>query len=246
MAFTPGQVLTAAQMNALEAATIPTGGVTMYGAGSAPSGWLLCDGTAVSRVTYAALFAVISDTYGVGNGTTTFNLPNLKGRVPVGFDSAQTEFDVLGEASGAKTHTLTTTEIPSHAHGMSSHTHDMSSHTHNMSSHTHPGGTHTHSYQHIHIVASRSLNGGNVSGSGNTFLLASGGYSSLTGTSDQDPETTSGPGSYNTGAPSTANTAGPSSANTGGPSTANTANAGSDSAHNNLQPYLVMNFIIKT
>ena len=106
MAFTPGQVLTAAQMNALEGATIPTGGVTMYGAGSAPSGWLLCDGTAVSRTTYAALFAVISTTYGVGNGSTTFNLPNLKGKVPVGLDSADTAFDVLGETSGSKTHTL--------------------------------------------------------------------------------------------------------------------------------------------
>jgi microcystin-dependent protein len=244
MAFTPGQVLTAAQMNALEAATIPTGGVTMYGAGSAPSGWLLCDGAAVSRVTYAALFAVISDTYGVGNGTTTFNLPNLKGRVPVGLDSAQTEFDVLGETSGQKTHTLTSSEMPSHTHTGPSHSHTGPSHTHSGPSHTHSGGSHTHAYPHIHIVATRVVN---VSvGSGATALATSGGSQALTGTSDQDPETTSASNAFNTGAGGTGETGASGTGNTGSSGTGNTGSAGSGSAHNNLQPYLVMNFIIKT
>jgi len=56
----------------------PTGAVLMWTTNSAPTGYLLCDGTAVSRTTYAGLFAVTGTTYGVGDGSTTFNLPNLK------------------------------------------------------------------------------------------------------------------------------------------------------------------------
>lgn len=70
-----------------------------------PTGWLRCDGSAVSRTEYATLFSIIGTTYGVGDGSTTFNLPNFKGRVPTGLDSSQTEFDALGETGGAKTHT---------------------------------------------------------------------------------------------------------------------------------------------
>jgi microcystin-dependent protein len=95
----------------------PIGGVTQYaGATSPSSSWAICDGAAVSRTTYATLFTRIGTTYGVGDNSTTFNLPNLKGRVPVGLDSTQTEFDTLAETGGAKTHTLTIPEMPSHNH----------------------------------------------------------------------------------------------------------------------------------
>lgn len=95
---------------------VPAGAITAFAASGAPSGWLLCDGSAVSRTTFAALFAVIGTTYGVGNGSTTFNVPNLKGRIPVGLDAAQSEFDVLAETGGAKTHALTHAELASHKH----------------------------------------------------------------------------------------------------------------------------------
>ena len=110
--FTAGQVLTAAQQNTLASYAMPTGSVTAFAGSSAPTNFLLCDGAAVSRSTYAELFALISTTYGVGDGSTTFNLPNLKGRMPVGRDATQTEFDVLSETGGAKTVTLTNAQLP--------------------------------------------------------------------------------------------------------------------------------------
>jgi len=94
------------------------GSVQMFAGSVAPSGYLICDGSAISRTTYSALYNVISTTYGVGDGSTTFNLPNLKGRMPVGFDLSQTEFDTLGETGGAKTHTLTVEQMPSHNHAV--------------------------------------------------------------------------------------------------------------------------------
>lgn len=104
----------------------PTGSVQMFAGASAPAGWLIADGAAVSRTSYSQLFALLGTTYGVGDGSTTFNLPNLKGKVPVGYDATQGEFDGLGEAGGAKTRTLTTTELPAHAHVVPSHSHTAS------------------------------------------------------------------------------------------------------------------------
>lgn len=94
----------------------PIGSAKLWFAGSAPQGWLLLQGQAVSRTTYAALFALLGTTYGAGNGSTTFNLPDMRGRVPVGV-STDTEFDALGKKFGTKTHTLTLAEMPSHNHG---------------------------------------------------------------------------------------------------------------------------------
>ena len=66
------------------ATAAPAGRIEAYAGATAPTGYLLCDGTAVSRTTYATLFAVTSTTYGIGDGSTTFNVPDLRGRVPVG------------------------------------------------------------------------------------------------------------------------------------------------------------------
>ena len=90
----------------------------IWSTNTAPSGWFVCDGSAISRTTYSDLFAVIGTIYGVGDGSTTFNVPNLKGRAIVGRDASQTEFDVLGETGGEKTHVLTESEMPSHRHGI--------------------------------------------------------------------------------------------------------------------------------
>lgn len=168
-------------------AIAPTGVVLPFAGSTAPSGWLLCFGQAVSRATYSALFAAIGTTYGAGDGSTTFNLPDARGRVLAGKDdmggSAANRLTsggsgingaTLGAAGGAETHTLTTGQIPAHNH---------------------------------------PLNNGN-----NYYLMrTSGGAVGLT----------SGTGLADT------------VQNTG-------SNSGGGGAHNNTQPTLVLNHIIKT
>lgn len=95
-----------------------TGEVRMFSgtAATKPTGWLVCDGSAVSRTTYSALFAVIASRYGDGNGTTTFNLPNMASYFPIGVADG-TGTGSAGSMSGSTDgHTLTTAEIPAHTH----------------------------------------------------------------------------------------------------------------------------------
>lgn len=116
-AIADSNVLEAHLASAVLLRLAPTGAVFMWPTATAPSGYLLLDGSLVSRTTYANLFALIGTTFGAGDGTTTFALPNVKGRNVIGFDSSQTEFDALGETGGAKTHTLTPAQLPEHVHG---------------------------------------------------------------------------------------------------------------------------------
>jgi microcystin-dependent protein len=96
------------------AQAVPTGAILPYGAASAPSGFLLCDGSAVSRATYAALFAVLSTTFGAGDGSTTFNVPDLRQKFPLGKATAGTG-STLGGSGGTIDHTHTG---PSHTHSV--------------------------------------------------------------------------------------------------------------------------------
>lgn len=180
--------------NSNDVGQTPPGTVSQYAGSTAPTGWLLCDGSNVSRSTYASLFSVISTTYGSGDGSTTFGLPNLKGKVPVGRDSADTSFDVLGETGGAKTHTLTSAEsgVPAHTHGI-----------------TDPS--------HKHQQSLSFGNGGATNG---------GPYYFSAGTTLQNIIETA--------------------SNTTGITINNNTAANASSAHNNLQPYIVLNYIIKT
>ena len=105
------------ELFARSAVFVPVGAVVAYGSSTAPKGWLSCLGQEVYRGDYPDLFAIIGTTYGAGNGTTTFNLPNLSGRVVVGQGSgAGLTARSMGATGGAETHTLTTGEIPSHSH----------------------------------------------------------------------------------------------------------------------------------
>lgn len=96
---------------------IPVGVVLPYVSSAAPNGWLNCQGQELYRGDYPALFAVIGTTYGAGDGSTTFRLPNLAGRVVVGQGSGSGLTPrAMGATSGVETHALNTSEMPSHSH----------------------------------------------------------------------------------------------------------------------------------
>lgn len=99
----------------------PVGSVIAYAGNSLPTGWLLCDGSAVSRSTYSSLYSLIGTTYGPGDGSSTFNLPYLTGRRPMGLDSSDSAMDDLGDRSGVET--VSGTSLPSHYHSVPDHTH---------------------------------------------------------------------------------------------------------------------------
>lgn len=181
----------------------PVGTVLPFAGSAAPTGWLLCQGQTVSRTTYADLFAVIGTIYGAGDGSTTFALPDMGGRVPAGKEATATRLTTggsgvdggtLGAAGGAQTHTLTSGQIPAH--------------THTGSTSTDPGHTHS----------------GIVTGTGSIANVATTGASQAGSPNNAGSTATGGSHSHTV--------------------TIN-ANTGGDGAHNNTQPTIVLNYIIK-
>src|SRR5688572_17674755 len=126
---------------------VPVGSIMPYAGPSAPRGWVLCDGSQLNRVTYKALFDIIGTTYGVGDGSTTFNIPDLRQRFPLGKAAAGTG-SALGDTGGDIDHT----------HSVGDHTHTISS----AGAHDHGGATGTDG-DHDHTVS------GTTSGPSDSF-----------------------------------------------------------------------------
>lgn len=205
---------------------IPSGSMQMYGGSAAPSGWLLCNGAAVSRTTYADLFGVISTTFGTGDGSTTFNLPDLRDRFPVGAGTTYSPNDQGGLASV----TLTSAQMPSHTHTGPSHTHSVDppqTNTNSDSSHTHGAGT----YQVLNYAD--VVSDAEVGGVSERMRLTGADL-------DKAVTGTSGAGSAHNHAVNIA------SFNSGSAGTGATGSTGSGNSHENRPPYIGLNFIIKT
>ena len=106
------------------------GVIQMFGGSTPPAGWLLCDGSAVSRTTYAVLFAAIGTTWGAGDGSTTFNLPDLRGRAPIGAGKGSgLTARTLGDSVGVETHAhggkTGSTTLNANQSGLPAHTHSF-------------------------------------------------------------------------------------------------------------------------
>jgi len=149
----------ATSLDALVRSAMPVGSLTAYVGTSAPdSSWVVCNGAAIDRTTYATLFALIGTTYGSGDGSTMFNVPDLRGRVIAGFDSLSGTFGVLGGTGGAESVALTGAETGSHSHDVASHTHAID-HNHASATSASGGAAHTHSANHDHGSKTSSSSG---------------------------------------------------------------------------------------
>jgi microcystin-dependent protein len=228
----------------------PVGTVMSFGGATIPLGWLLCDGSAVVRATHAELFAIIGTSFGAGDGSTTFNVPDMRGRFILGAGQGVGLTNRgLGASGGEEAHANSIAELAAHTHVGMDHLHSMSNHVHGMDhvhdlqNHSHLGVDHVHGVtgvNHLHDLnghvhsystmgagptwpgaAGWTLVSGNTGGPNTTSGAADRSLATTTGAMDRGAQT-GGPNINNTGWASQWSAAW---ANTGGPNVASTGAA---------------------
>lgn len=206
--------LTKLSSNAIQQLT-PSGSIMQYAGTAAPTGWILCDGSAVSTTTYAALYAVIGTAFNTSGGQSapsvgTFRVPLLTGRVPIGRDASNTAFDVLGETGGSST---------------------------SVASHTHTDGT---------LATVSSATGISIVGVGDHIHKVDGVQQQVQNASDSNQFILNvyNSDNFDTSAAG-AHTHSISDPNHSHDVTGSTGAASAEATNGNLQPYIVVNYIIK-
>ena len=205
----------------LQASITPTGVIRFFAGSTAPNGWLVCDGSTVSRSAYSDLFKIIGTTYGSGNSNTTFTLPDMRGRCPIGVGTGTgLTARTLGSNVGAETATLAEANLPSHTHATTVGTQSAN--------HTHTGTSGGASANHTHSYGTPIGTTGSTNGIIDSVTASSSGTPVTGGSSaDHTHSTTFGTGSA-THTHSVSN-----------------SNTGSGTAFGIMPPSLVVNFIIK-
>ena len=232
-----------ANIDELLRAAFQIGEIKIWSAAAAPSlpeanVWMLCNGAAISRTTYSDLYTLIGTTYGVGDGSTTFNLPDLRARTPIGYNAdtlSGRSTRAMAASSGTESETLVENQIPSHNHGVTdpghSHTVTDPGHTHTADAHSHTDSGHAHSFTE----------------EGVNLPIELGGVGGVIGKmpSEQTHSRTTNDGNASLDSP----IVGIQSRQAGltvdsGGTSISTQNKGGDLPHNNMQPYQTLNFII--
>ena len=199
------------------------GMIYMYAGSTAPSGYLICDGSAVSRTTYSALFSVIGTSYGSGDGSTTFNVPNMSGRISVGVSENYS----LASVGGSENVSLIANDLPPHYHEVPQHGHaNTLGFDTPILSHTITQPTFLHDPPSSTATRKNANPASNPAYSGTSFVEAS--LATSTTVSDHAAAACTMGGSIEDSDPYDSEA------------------SGGGSAHNNMQPYVVMNYIICT
>lgn len=248
--------------DALDAILPPVGTVLPFVGNTAPSGWLLCDGSEYSSTLYPKLAALCATKFGSAS-SGNFRVPNLKGRQVTGLDSAQSEFDTVGKSGGAKSVTLTTAQMPSHTHVQDSHTHVQQSHNHTQNEHNHTQNAHQHTATtnstggqsgYIQNIASQS-GATPIGADGTVFSVGSQNANGGNGTGKSNwpdrfnfsipnhSHTVSIPSLTATNQAATATNQAATAVNN--PTVAVNQNTGGGAAFNTVDPYLTLNHIIR-
>jgi len=231
---------------------IPTGTIMAYAGSTPPAGFFMCDFSEFNRADFSGLFDIIGTRYGVGNGTTTANLPDLRGRVVVGFDATDADFNDLENFGGQKGVTLEVSELPSHNHTQDSHNHTQDSHNHTQNSHNHTQNSHNHtqdSHNHTQNAHSHTVDGlvNALAGTARRTLSVVNTGDSNVVTRDATATNIAATATNQATTPTNQSTTATNQSTTPTNQSATATNqaTGGDVAHNNLQPYWVMNYIIK-